>query len=129
MGSGVALLDYDQDGKLDVFLVQSGNLHEPGTLGRDRLFRNVSRLSPEGDFRCRFEDTTEQAQLASDGYGMGVAVGDIDNDGWLDLYVTNVGPNQLWRNRGDGTFEDWSPRIAASNWLCSSLTSRAPGSA
>ncbi len=116
MGSGSALLDYDRDGDLDVFLVQ-GALLGPGktfddatfpprgsTPPRDRLFRNDSPLDGAGDLR--FVDVTDRSGLRSLGYGMGVAAGDYDGDGWVDLYVTNFGSNQLWRNRGDGTFED-----------------------
>jgi hypothetical protein len=115
-GSGVALLDYDRDGDLDVYLVQ-GNLLDPRETAADaltappgelplgdRLFRNDSTGGPAG--ALRFTDVTAAAGIAATGYGMGAAVGDVDNDGWPDLYVTNLGPNQLWRNRGDGTFRD-----------------------
>jgi enediyne biosynthesis protein E4 len=96
MGSGVALFDYDNDGDLDVYLVQGASSH-----GGDRLFRNM--LAEEG--RLRFEDVTEQARLAAaPGHGMGVATGDIDNDGYIDLFVSRFGPDQLLRNNGDGTF-------------------------
>lgn len=114
MGSGCALLDYDRDGDLDVFLVQGGMLAEKKTM-RDasfppapdwksghRLFRN--ELIPSG--KLRLTDVTEKAGVGVASYGMGVAVGDIDNDGDLDLYVTNVGLNLLFRNNGDGTFTD-----------------------
>ncbi len=113
LGSGLALFDMDRDGDLDVYLVQ-GRLLEPGkvpndalleaptTATRDRLFRND--LVETG--RLRFVEITEDSGLRSDGYGMGVAAADYDGDGWIDLYVTNLGSNYLWRNRGDGTFED-----------------------
>ena len=95
MGSGVALLDYDNDGDLDVFLL--------GGAAPDRLFRN--RLSEDG--RLRFEDVTESAGLlASVHHGMGVAVADVDNDGDLDLFISRFGPDQLLLNQGDGTFRD-----------------------
>jgi tetratricopeptide (TPR) repeat protein len=102
MSGGVGLLDYDGDGWLDVYVVQGGSFPggvappEPG----DRLFRNTG----EG----RFEDVTEHSGLAvlSRGYGHGVAVGDYDNDGDPDLFVTRWRAYALYRNRGDGTFED-----------------------
>jgi hypothetical protein len=98
---GVGLLDFDRDGRLDVFLVQSGRFPPgPGSSGEgDRLFRN------RGD--GTFEDATTRAGLGGDhGYGHGVAVGDVDNDGFPDLFVTRWRSYALYRNRGDGTFED-----------------------
>ena len=113
-GPGLALLDYDNDGDLDIYLLQGAMLdsgrspagalfppparHWPG----DRLFRND--LDATG--ALKFTDVTEQAGLGSTGYGQGVAVGDYDNDGDPDLYVTNFGPNVLYRNNADGTFSD-----------------------
>ena len=113
VGGGGALFDFDNDGDLDAYLVQS-TVFEPGgdgippTIGRrddlrDRLFRND--LSAPGA-APRFVDVTEESGLEGFGYGMGVATGDYDDDGFVDLYVTAFGSNQLWRNRGDGTFED-----------------------
>jgi len=115
MGSGVALLDYDGDGDLDVYLLQGTILdktkslqdslfpvpekHWPG----NRLFRNEQ--IPTGELR--FSDVTDRAGVAGkSAYGMGVAVGDYDNDGDPDIFVTNYGPNILFRNKGDGTFTD-----------------------
>lgn len=106
MGGGVAVLDYDGDGWLDLYFVQGGAIG-PGigpadrTLG-DRLYRNVT--AREG--RLAFEDVTRAAAIDARGYGQGVAVGDVDGDGDPDVYVLNFGPNQLWRNDGDGTFTD-----------------------
>ncbi len=99
---GVGLLDYDGDGWLDVYAVQGGRF-PPGTgteAGGDRLFRNLGG--------GRFEDVTERAGLPgrSSGYGHGVSVGDIDNDGDADLFVTRWRRYELWRNEGDGTFVD-----------------------
>lgn len=113
MGSGVALLDYDQDGDLDIYAVQSGPLDgvpddEPTLFPApqkkgDRLFRNDSEVD-----ELRFTDVTETVGIQADGYGMGVAVGDVDNDGFPDLYVLNHGPDELWLNRGGERFEESS---------------------
>ena len=102
MSGGVGLLDYDGDGWLDVYCVQGGPLL-PGrgrTSPGDRLFRN------RGD--GRFEDASESSKIAAmpRGYGHGVAVGDYDDDGRPDLFVTRYGSYALYRNRGDGTFAD-----------------------
>ncbi len=110
MGSGAALFDYDNDGDLDIYLVQSGPLGPnasapggqrppPAQASGDRLFRNDLTAGVP-----HFVDVTASAGILARGYGMGVATGDFDNDGWTDLYVTNFGPNQLWRNLGDGRF-------------------------
>jgi hypothetical protein len=107
MGSGGAFLDYDQDGWLDIFLVQSGEeFQRPRQESRSRLFRNTGGLGAQPGSR-RFEDVTERARIHLDGYGMGCCAGDYDNDGDTDLYVTNYGrSNVLLRNNGDGTFTD-----------------------
>ena len=107
-GAGGALLDYDGDGDLDVFLVQGGTLGEPAVPSpSDRLYRNDLEVLPDGSRRLRFTDVTAEAGLAGEsGYGMGAAAGDYDGDGRVDLYVTNFGANALWRNRGDGRFEE-----------------------
>ncbi len=99
LGAGVALLDYDQDGDLDLYFANGAPLVDrtPGPGHPNRLYRN------EGEFR--FTDQTTAAGVGDAGWGYGVAVADIDNDGFPDLYVANLGPNALYRNRGDGTFE------------------------
>jgi hypothetical protein len=117
-GGGAALFDYDRDGDLDVYLVQGTMLGDGKTLAEatfepahplplvDRLYRNDLEVRPDGTRSLKFTDVTAESGIVSGGYGMGVAVGDYDNDGWPDLYVTNFGPNQMWRNDGDGTFSD-----------------------
>ncbi|MCP4246028.1 MAG: VCBS repeat-containing protein, partial [bacterium] len=72
----------------------------------DRLYRNDLRITADGGRTLRFTDVTAESGLEARGYGMGVATGDFDNDGWVDLYVTNLGSNQLWRNLGNGKFAD-----------------------
>lgn len=108
MGSGVAVFDYDNDGLLDIFMVNGAPLEDPspkGTMPQKRGPKDWNRL-----YRQRkdgtFEDVTEKAGLQGVGYGMGVAVGDFDNDGQEDLFVTGYGGNHLYRNNGNGTFTD-----------------------
>ena len=108
MGSGVALFDYDNDGRLDLFLVNGAPLADPtakGTVpqktGAD-YWNRLYHQKTDGTF----EDVTEKAGLQGVGYGMGVAVGDYDNDGFEDLYVTAYGGNRLYHNNGNGTFTD-----------------------
>lgn len=110
MGAGVALFDYDNDGDLDIYFVQGLALDQQKPLfplpatqkPGNRLFRN--ELMPAG--KLRFSDVTEKSGLDFVGYGMGVATGDYDNDGFIDLYLTNFGPNVLFHNNGNGTFTD-----------------------
>ena len=115
-GQGAGLVDYDNDGDLDVYLVQGSLLGEKMSEAvfpwtgevppRDKVYRNDLVVNPDGSRTVRFTDVTEKTGILSTGYGMGVAAGDYDNDGWVDLYITNLGANVLYRNRGDGTFED-----------------------
>jgi len=129
MGSGAALLDYDLDGDLDLYLVQGAPLAPGETVEvalvpprhpvplSDRLYRNDLRVLPDGTRELRWTDATEASGIASlaHGYGMGAAVGDYDGNGYPDLYVTNLGPSQLLRNRGDGTFEDATEKAGVSD--------------
>ena len=96
IGSGVALFDYDNDDALDVLHVRFPPPGEEDTLAPNRLFRQ----QPDGTFL----DVTETAGIGHEGYGQGVAVGDVDNDGDADVYVTNYGADAFYRNNGDGTF-------------------------
>ena len=117
-GPGAGLFDYDNDGDLDVYLVQGELLGEGDALlpppadqpPGDRLYRNDLEIAADGERRLRFTDVTAESGIAMRGYGMGVAAGDFDNDGWIDLYLTRFGPNRLLRNRGDGTFADVTDR-------------------
>jgi len=113
VGSGVALLDYDNDGWLDIYLVNGATYRS--LLGKETpphaaLFHN----NHDGTFT----DVTEKAGVANDRWGFGVAVGDFDNDGWPDLYVTNFGKNRLYRNNRDGTFTDVAEKagVTLGNW-------------
>jgi len=126
MGGGVALLDYNHDGLLDVFFVNSGRLNgkmsEPATFDRSnsKYWNRLYRQNKDGTFT----DVTKAAGLADAGegnYGMGVAAADYDNDGWADLYVTSYGKNILYHNNGDGTFSDVTAKagVAAGGWSAS----------
>jgi enediyne biosynthesis protein E4 len=109
---GVALFDYDGDGRLDLYLVTAAEI----TPARDRIaHRNVLYRNLGG---WKFEDVSAQAGVDIASWGSGACVGDADGDGRLDLYVTNWGPNVLFRNRGDGTFEDVAAQtgVAAGGW-------------
>jgi enediyne biosynthesis protein E4 len=123
MGSGVAVFDYDNDGRLDIFLVNGAPLSDPtpkGTIPEKAGSKYWNRLFHQKSDGT-FEDVTEKAGLPGTGYGMGVAVGDYDNDGYEDLYVTAYGGNKLYHNNGDGTFTDVTSQagVAGSGWSTS----------
>jgi hypothetical protein len=117
MGPGVAFLDYDNDGWMDIFMVQSGpcDFFKPKTPLRNALYKN----NRDGTFT----DVTEKAGLSGNAFGMGVAVGDYDNDGWPDLLVTAYGRCTLFRNSGDGSFSDVTAKagVAAPGWTTSAV--------
>ena len=110
-GSGVALFDYDGDGRLDLYLVSCTLLpFGKSDAGRNRLYKNLDGT--------HFRDVTGASGLGFHGFGHGVVVGDIDNDGDPDVFLCNYGPNRLYRNNGDGTFADISSKagVDRSSW-------------
>jgi enediyne biosynthesis protein E4 len=112
-GSGVGLLDYDNDGWLDIYLVNGSTydaLTGKVTPPHAALFHN----NHDGTFT----DVTEQAGVTNDRWGFGVAIGDYNNDGWPDIYVTNFGKNRLYRNNHNGTFTDVAEQagVQLGNW-------------
>jgi hypothetical protein len=116
-GAGCAFIDYDNDGWMDIYLVNSGrcDFYNPNPPLRNALYRN----NRDGTFT----DVTEKAAVAGGGYGMGVAVGDYDGDGFPDLYVTQYGSSILYHNNGDGTFTDVTHKagVAAPGWASSAV--------
>jgi enediyne biosynthesis protein E4 len=123
MGGGVAIFDYDGDGKMDLFFVNGAKLADPMKEGTQpdksdpRYWNRLYHNNGDGTFT----DVTEKAGLNGCCYGMGVAVGDYDNDGYPDLYVTGWGSNTLYHNNGDGTFTDVTKKagVAAGGWSTS----------
>lgn len=114
MTGGVAFIDYDGDGWIDIYLVNGGMLGasaEDRPPATDRLYRN----NRDGTFA----DVTSRAGLGDPSWGMGVAVADVDNNGYEDIFVTNYGPNRLYLNLGDGTFRDGSAEIEGAEWSSS----------
>jgi hypothetical protein len=123
MGSGIAMFDYDNDGRMDLFFTNGALVRDPMPKGAmpdksdpkywDRLYHQKSDGS--------FEDVTERAGLKGDGFSMGVATGDYDNDGYVDLYVTGYGENHLYRNNRNGTFTDVTNKlgVAGGGWSTS----------
>src|SRR5216683_1790898 len=116
-GAGCAFLDYDNDGWMDIYLVNSGksDFYDPPRALRNALYHN----NRDGTFT----DVTEKAGVVGGGYGMGVAAGDYDGDGLPDLYVTQYGRNILYHNNGDGTFTDVTEKagVAAFGWASSAV--------
>jgi hypothetical protein len=120
MGAGVAMLDYDNDGWLDLFFVNGARIQDPMPRGASpdksdpRFWNRLYHNNRDGTFT----DVTETAGLQGRSYGMGVATGDYDNDGNVDLLVTNLGGNILYHNNGDGTFTDVTAKagVGGSGW-------------
>lgn len=123
MGSGVALFDYDNDGRLDLFFANGAAINDPSSLGAvpektgPKYWNRLYHQKSDGTF----EDVTEKAGLQGAGYGMGAAVGDYDNDGFEDLFVTGYGGNHLYHNNGNGTFTDVTEKagVTGSGWSVS----------
>ncbi len=123
MGTGVALFDFDNDGRLDIFLVNGAPLNDsmPRTAipqkSGPQYWNRLYHQKADGTF----EDVTEKAGLQGVGYGMGVAIGDYDNDGFEDLYVTAYGGNRLYHNNGNGTFTDVTEKagVGGAGWSTS----------
>ena len=113
MGGGVAIFDYDNDGRMDLFFTNGALLKDPMPKGsmpdksEAKYWNRLYRQKPDGTF----ENLTERAGLKGEGFSMGVAAGDFDNDGNVDLYVTGYGANNLYRNNGDGTFTDVTKKL------------------
>ena len=136
MGPGAAMFDFDNDGDLDIYIVQGQMLDSGKTLDQavfppegplplsDRLYRNDLEVHADGTRTLRFTDVTEGSGLGvGSSYGIGVTTGDVDNDGWVDVYRTASGPNQLFRNNGDGTFTDRTQQTGtASPWFTASAS-------
>lgn len=114
-GGGIGVIDYDRDGFPDLFCTQGRTWPPTGidSAHRDQLFRNVDGT--------RFQQTDHHAGLDEAGFGQGTAVGDFNSDGFPDIYVANIGANQLWANNGDGTFTDVTPiaNVAGNEWTTS----------
>ena len=123
MGSGVALFDYDNDGRLDIFFVNGATFSDPTPKGYipkkigEKEWNRLYHQKPDGTF----EDVTVKAGLEGTGFGMGVAVGDYDNDGYEDVYVTAYSGNKLYHNNGNGTFSDVTEAagVGGSGWSTS----------
>ncbi len=116
-GAGCAFLDYDNDGWMDIYLINSGkcDFYDPKPPLRNALYRN----NRDGTFT----DVTGKAGVIGGGYGMGVAIGDYDSDGFPDLYVTQYGRSILYHNNGNGTFTDVTEKagVAAPGWTSSAV--------
>ena len=125
MAPGVGLFDYDNDGDLDLYLVQSQMLGKGKTIKdalfppqgplKDRLYRNDLTVSADGKRTLHFTDVTDQAGINIQTYGMGVAVGDVDNDGFVDIYRTGLTEGVLLHNNGNGTFADITAKSGTAN--------------
>ena len=113
---GVALFDMDNDGDLDAYFVQGRSLDGATAQGSGgRLYRNDLSVKSDGTRTLHFTDVTPQSGIVATGFGFGVATGDVDNDGFTDLYLTSFGGNTLYRNNGNGTFTDVTKASGTAN--------------
>src|SRR5712664_3222385 len=116
MGGGVAIFDYDNDGLMDLFFTNGALLKDPMAKGdlpdkrEPKYWNRLFHQKTDGTF----EDVTEHAGLKGEGFSMGVAAADYDNDGYVDLYVTGFGDNHLYHNNGNGTFTDLAKKVGVS---------------
>ena len=130
VASGLALFDYDQDGDVDIYFLNGAPLPETNAVAAEVRKRTEqsepsstsSRRAPpprnslwRNDGHWKFTDVTERSSLGDTGYSLGVATADYDNDGDLDVYISNFGPNKLYRNNGDGTFTDVTPKAGVAD--------------
>lgn len=123
MGGGVAIFDYDNDDRMDLFFTNGALLKDPMPKGASadksdpRFWNRLYHQKTDG----AFEDVTERAELKGEGFSMGVSTGDYDNDGFVDLYVTGYGENHLYHNNGNGTFSDVAKKlnVAGGGWSTS----------
>ena len=116
LAPGVAVFDYDNDGDLDVYLVQGQMLGaKPDPALRGRLYRNDLEVHADGTRSLRFTDVTDASGIDAGAYGMGVAAGDINNDGCVDLYLTSFGEARMYRNNCDGTFTNVTKQSGTAN--------------
>jgi hypothetical protein len=124
MAPGVGLIDYDNDGDLDVYLVQSQMLGKktikdalspPKGPLKDRLYRNDLTVAGDGSRKLHFTDVTDQAAIDIETYGMGLAAADVDNDGFVDIYRTGLTESVLLHNNGNGTFTDVTAKSGVGN--------------
>jgi hypothetical protein len=125
MAPGVGLFDYDNDGDLDVYIVQGQMLGAGKTVEdavfpperplKDRMFRNDLAVGSDGARTLRFTEVTDESRIDVRSFGMGVVAGDINNDGWVDLYRTGLDGSVMLRNNGNGTFTDITARSGTAN--------------
>lgn len=127
-GQGGGFIDFDNDGDLDIYLVQGTLMASHETMKdalfpskdaepEDKLFRNDLSRNEKGEIQIHFVDVTKQSGIKGNGYGMGLACGDFNNDGFRDLYITNYGPNKMLYNNGDGTFTDVTQKTGTGDSL------------